>query len=811
MKPVSIHIDKLYKNDLPAEDCKISVPFAKGILFEQDLPALRLLDPAAKTACPLQPFPVAFWPDRSIRYLMLYFQADIPGNGKKTLTLVKEEADAPVPTAGGSRILLSSPENEDLLAAKNGVLAFSLKNGSASLFENLSACGLNFSADQFEGPVLTVNGEELPFCIEKWREIPRGGSLSTVLEGDGFYEYEKADQGKLRCTVRITLHAGKPWIDTAVRLFNDTDGDLIPDSWTFAVKRRPDSSLDALAGKAGKGAGVTDSTGCGDMNKTLVSENNDTIYTTGLGELPTLEQEFKNADPGTVRSFTGISNYKTRFTISKNGNAVSNEITGPSLVGESNEHFAEVFYGTFFAGFGDGSGGVCSTIYQAHQNFPKAIRANREGILLFLIPESDEKVVFSSGMAREQRFLLHFYDGETPIEALDDRSLIYQMPVTPWIEPAVFGEADILPNLVTPAGKWIDEVEESLINRADRHGRAYGMMNWGDFPDMNYTAQGRGQGRLVWTNNEYDYPHAMFLMYMRTGVRRFLDYARTAALHWMDVDICHYSKDPLWTDGQWEHTAGHNGGSKNGNGAEGVMVCSHEWVEGLLDLWHLTGEDRAFASAVGIGENVLRLLETPMYQKPGEATARETGWALRTLTALYIETGEDRWLKKSQFIIRQFSEWNDRYGVWLAPYTDNTVIRVGFMISVAVGSLMRFYRVFPDQELKELILGAIDDLTENFMTPYGLFYYKELPSLMRNGNNCLLLESMYIGYELTGDRKYLEFGKKTFWNAIRDSSDHGGNKRVVEDAVLVGSGPTKSFAQSFLPLVQFYNAMIGGN
>ena len=56
MKPVSIHIDKLYKNDLPSEDCKISVPFAKGILFEQDLPALRLLDPTSKAACPLQPF-----------------------------------------------------------------------------------------------------------------------------------------------------------------------------------------------------------------------------------------------------------------------------------------------------------------------------------------------------------------------------------------------------------------------------------------------------------------------------------------------------------------------------------------------------------------------------------------------------------------------------------------------------------------------------------------------------------------------------------------------------------------------------------
>lgn len=43
MNPVSIHIDKLYKNDLPLEDCKISVPFAKGILYAKDLSALRLL------------------------------------------------------------------------------------------------------------------------------------------------------------------------------------------------------------------------------------------------------------------------------------------------------------------------------------------------------------------------------------------------------------------------------------------------------------------------------------------------------------------------------------------------------------------------------------------------------------------------------------------------------------------------------------------------------------------------------------------------------------------------------------------------
>jgi hypothetical protein len=133
------------------------------------------------------------------------------------------------------------------------------------------------------------------------------------------------------------------------------------------------------------------------------------------------------------------------------------------------------------------------------------------------------------------------------------------------------------------------------------------------------------------------------------------------------------------------------------------------------------------------------------------------------------------------------------------------------MISVAVGSLMRYYRAFPNDELKGMILGAIDDLTENFMTRQGLFLYKELPSLNRNGTNTLLLEAMAIGYELTGDIKYLEFGKKTFERAIKVAPASIGGKRIVEDTVIVGSGAPKNFAQSFLPITAFYTQLVKAN
>jgi hypothetical protein len=272
-----------------------------------------------------------------------------------------------------------------------------------------------------------------------------------------------------------------------------------------------------------------------------------------------------------------------------------------------------------------------------------------------------------------------------------------------------------------------------------------------------------------------------------------------AGSHWMDVDVCHYSDDELLIGGQWEHTRGHC--------VDGCMVCSHEWVEGLLDYYHFTGDERAYETALGIGENVLRLLETPMYQTSGESNARETGWALRTLTALYVETGDAKWTAKCRWIVGHFEEWTREYGEWLAPYTDNTAIRIGFMISVAVGSLMRYYRVFPSDELKKLILSAVDDLVDNCLMDNGLFYYKELPSLDRLGGNTLLLEALTIGYELTGEVRYLEYGKRTFWRSINAPS--GGNvneKNIVDDAVVTKGGSPKNFGQCMIPLSVYYKA-----
>lgn len=817
---MKIYFDKLYKDDRKDELCGICVPLAKGALTEDKTGTVKVID--GDKELPVQLQVTSTWEDGSVRYLYVYFLADLPGNNKKELILTYdgEDDNYRVTVKKREEPFTACPpieieEGGDVFYVKNGILEFSLRNGADSLFEKFECAGKSFSKDQFVGPFVTYKSERLRTVFDEWR-IKKRGKLFSCIEGKGRCLSDRDDtftgEG-IRFEIRLSVTAGKPWIDTGFKLINCTEGDIRPDEIIFAIK----SSLGAdISFDTPLFQGISvDSTGCGDTKKTAVA--GDVVTTTGTSGLPEFDIK-KPADEAGIRSIVGRSNYKTEFKISRQGDRVENMILAESLLWEGNEHFSEVFYGTFFADFTDAANdtGVCATVFQAFQNYPKAVRSDRNGIVVYLIPNQNDNapntasapVVFTSGMAREQRFLLHFHSADETIYELENRSLIYQMPDRPYIDPMEFSKAGVMPDIFLPVEKQIDDVEISLIESADSHARCLGMLCFGDAPDPNYTEQGRGGGDLVWTNNEYDYPHAMYMMYARSGIRRFFDYGYASACHWMDVDVCHYSKNPLRMGGQWEHTRKHTGGSEEGKGCKGEMVCSHEWVEGLLDLYHFTADERALETAIGIGENVLRLLETPMYQIPGESNARETGWALRTLTALYIETHDKKWVGRCEWIIDQFKAWNDRYGNWLAPYTDNTTIRVGFMISVAVGSLMRYYRAFPDEELKSLILGAIDDLTDNFMTPQGLFIYKELPSLSRNGNNTLLLEAMAIGYELTGDERYLCFGEKTFKRTLSASASYAGKKRIAEDCVIVGSGPTKAFAQSFLPRTTFYVKLV---
>ena len=100
-------------------------------------------------------------------------------------------------------------------------------------------------------------------------------------------------------------------------------------------------------------------------------------------------------------------------------------------------------------------------------------------------------------------------------------------------------------------------------------------------------------------------------------------------------------------------------------------------------------------------------------------------------------------------------------------------------------------------------------MIENCVLDCGLFYYKEMPSLKRNGNNTTVLEALTSAYRLTGRRKYLEAGIKTFTEYMREKSgNYSGDKYEKDGAVIVSGQSTKGIAQSFMPVASFYSAIV---
>lgn len=794
---IQLNLEKLYRYPRNQEHMSVAVPVKKGRLHT--IEEVSVFDGAKQL--PAQCKVTSHYEDGSIRFFFLRFCGNLPANQGHTFQLYLDREDQTTHlknTQSAASVIdkVIVAETDAGFSVDTGFLQFTVKNYTENIFQSLNSGAQHYQRTDFIGPMLKDGLDNVyEVQIGQWNVIEKG-DLCAVLKatGENVTGNGGCEEGShIRFEVKLTAYAGKSWVDVSYRIINTSEKPLHLASLVFAV-RGENGQLDyALSEDAEETR--TDSTGCGDIAPEA-SQDEELFHTSGIAKLPEIQEKI---DLTGIRTCAGASNYKTDFLIGRGGREVEKIVSAKKLLMESNEHMAEVFYGTFFADRTTEKGGVCATIFQAQQNYPKAVKASSDGLYVYLIPEKVEKIVMQSGMSREQQFQLYFHEPEISLIEIDNRSLIYQMPDRPVIAPEVFAQSGAVSDVF--ATRLLDAFEIMLIGKGDSHGRSFGMLNWGDVIDANYTTQGRGEGKAVWSNNEYDYPHACALMYARTGIRRFLDYNIVHARHWMDVDVCHYSSDSNRIGGQIEHTKGHV--------VNGVMVPSHEWVEGLIDYYHFTGDERGLETAIGIGENVLRLLDTEPYQKAGESNARETGWALRTLVALYTETNDKKWLSKCEWIVGHFKQWQSEYGNWIAPYTDNTLIRTSFMISVAVGSLMRYYRIFQSEELKSLILNAVDDIRENCMLGCGLFYYKELPSLARLGSNTLLLESMAVGYELTGDTKYLESGKRTLMLAMRTSfKNAGGTKMIVEDAMVTTGESTKSFAQSFYPLAVFYKCLV---
>ena len=513
--------------------------------------------------------------------------------------------------------------------------------------------------------------------------------------------------------------------------------------------------------------------------------------------LESLRLSFAPLEPGAeTRTALGEGYYRT--TIQEGGDSLSRALTTETLLYQSNEHFIDSYYGDFWVDWRDDRGGLALSVHQAHQNFPKRLEVTRSGIDCSIYPDDAPPAPVLQGMGKTHRLQLHFHASDMPLQQVSTRSLQFQLPDRPALTRSWFrqnnpwGEAFFPEKLPGRLITYLNELH-------DGRPKAMGMLHFGDAPDAGYTDQGRGQGESVWVNNEYDRPHCCALYYGLTGQRRALDSALVCARHWLDVDLCHYSPDPLQHGGLKVHTRYHGTGG---------VTPSHEWTEGFLDYYFLTGRREGLEAARSVAENVLRHMARPELAQAGAASVREAGWALRALVGMWLATGEDRWRSEAEGIVRVFLEWYAEYGALLAPYTSHTMPRVPFMIALTVNSLARYLLIEADARIEKLIVAVMDDLIEHCLGPDGIFYYKELPSLQRTAPTPHALEALTYAYRITGDEEYLKIAARQFAAMTGQSTGGKSNAKYADPsgAVIAGRGGGRIFADKYTSLLLFAGA-----
>ncbi len=763
-----IHFESVSRYNKRHEPANIAIPWKKGELWNEMAEKGVITD--TKNIYPSQHKVTAYWEDGSIKWLLIRFLADLPANEK--IDYYYKLCDGELKPEKTKEVVQIEDTSSGGLYIKNGTIEFVLSPaGEQSIFQSVSSKEGQMNRDGIYGPVIKAeDGREFILTIgENW-EVVESGPIYGLVRTKGKH-YDQQGKSWMDYTLMIHVWAGKPWINLDYQIIN----------------REEDQSPELRKQMA--------------LNNEQAGLKYDRNYPREL--IRQIKVQVKPEwDSETVnhKILTSSFNY---FADSGDVSTVLNKkITADTIVNTANEMFPEVMFSVFTGDWNNGTQAFSAGIYQAYQNFPKAMETGKEGIELFLLPEMEPMLELPQGVARTSRFYLYLHNSDITERLIMDRALMMEMPPAPTLDPAVYMEAGVFGNLVYD--KYSPKTERFLYRYVDSRAKGLGMLHFGDGPEWEYMKQGRSEGDLIWINNEYDMPHNFMIMLARTGDRRYFDYMKASAEHWYDVDLCHYSNRPYRKGLLCTHSVNH---------ISGQAVPSHQWVEGFLDYYHLTGNPNGLEAAMTIGAHLLELMELPLYHSTATVEPREIGWAMRTFIALYKETNESQWLDACSNIVDVYVKWQEELGTWTTPYPDNYMDRVPFMIHVGVAGLYEYYKLRPEKRIKETLLAVIDDMVKECYSPLtDMFYGKQFPAVRFQNLNGMILESLAIAYELTSDESYIKKGLGMFqWITVENQPAIYDFSKYKEDEYTViyncQTGP-KRCAQSLLPILHYYRYLI---
>ena len=289
-----------------------------------------------------------------------------------------------------------------------------------------------------------------------------------------------------------------------------------------------------------------------------------------------------------------------------------------------------------------------------------------------------------------------------------------------------------------------------------------GYFNYGDW---------YGERKRNWGNNEYDTPYSYFSQFVRTGNRKLFRLALAGARHQADTDTVHASPNARILGGMPYHSIGHTGTadytiaywSPTRAGINGFPNNGHTWLRGMISAWTLAGDARCMDSALLCGEQLYRQswMQTKMASAP-----RVTAWMLTALCALYEVKPDPAYVTGAKNIFEmQLREQDFEHGgIWARRKPrlgENVKGQTTFMLGVIGISHVEYHRLFQDPRAVKSLRYICDWFVGNFV-PHEVGYWYDAEWNHKRHTFVVCFVGPYTGSvltytaNLTGNKKYID-------------------------------------------------------
>jgi hypothetical protein len=576
------------------EPVTVGIPMPKGVLTANH--QLGFSEPGMG-ALPIQIAPLAHWSDGSIKWVLLDFQARVAAGERKELSVQVKPATPELPPP------MPLVENDKEIIVDTGAAHFFLPAETFLPFSQVVVDGRNCLAGRGSATVLTDQDGRESLPVIATREWETRGALRSTLKITGYFPDCRQRRQLLSFIARLSFFAGLSACKIDFTLWNP----------------RP----------AMHPGGLWD---LGDPGSFFFEDLAMHVFPHFTGVPAITWQDAAGAAPltaaeGDLRIYqdsSGGVNWQSRNHVNRH-NEVKTSFRGYKVTGAEKE-IKKGLRAEPVISVNDERQRISAGIQYFWQNFPKALEADQEKITIRLFPHHfDDVYELQGGECKTHTCLLDFRKRDDqpglsgwlhrPLEVRSTPAWYADSLAIPYLIPENQASEKELLRLIQPA----IEGDNTFFDRREVVDE-YGWRNFGDWYADHEAIGYQGPPPLVsHYNNQYDGILGALRQYMKSADSRWYVLGDQLARHVRDIDIYHTSEDkPEFIKGLFWHTehylpvqtATHrcfsrrHAGERNLSFYGGGPASCHNYAEGLLYHYYLTGESASRAAVLDLAEYI---------------------------------------------------------------------------------------------------------------------------------------------------------------------------------------------------------------